>query len=76
MLERFYPSISDAFLLAQRITGDTLSMARVQGFLMRFRDDLAGARAAWHELETNPIQEFVVLPISDSVLSPNLEQSA
>ena len=74
MLERFYPGISDAFLLAERITGDTLSMARVQGFLMRFRDDLAGARAAWHELETNPIQESV-LPILDGAPS-RLEQSA
>ena len=51
MLERFYPSIPDATALAERLPEDSLSMARVQEFLVRHRDDLPSARAAWKELE-------------------------
>ncbi len=52
MLERFFPDILDAAALAERLPEDSLSMARVQEFLVRHRDDLAGVRAAWVELET------------------------
>ena len=51
MLERFYPGIPDAAALSERVGEDLLSMARVQEFLVRHRDDLPSARAAWKELE-------------------------
>jgi mitochondrial chaperone BCS1 len=51
MLERFYPSIENAAELAARIPDQTLSMARVQEFLVRHRDDLNGTVERWSELE-------------------------
>lgn len=51
MLERFYPDIPDALTLAQRLPEDSLSMAQIQEFLVRHRDNPEGARAAWFELE-------------------------
>jgi mitochondrial chaperone BCS1 len=51
MLERFYPSIENAAELAARIPDQTLSMARVQEFLVRHRDDLNGTVEHWGELE-------------------------
>ncbi len=51
MLERFYPSIENAAELAARIPDQALSMARVQEFLVRHRDDLHGTVEHWSELE-------------------------
>jgi mitochondrial chaperone BCS1 len=56
MLERFYPNIPDAASLAARLPDNTLSMARVQEFLVRHRDNPEGARAVWHELEVTTQQ--------------------
>jgi mitochondrial chaperone BCS1 len=53
MLERFYPKITteQALGLAARVPENTLSMAKIQEFLLRHRDDLVGATADWKELE-------------------------
>jgi mitochondrial chaperone BCS1 len=59
MLERFYPEIEDATVLSDRLPEDSISMARVQEFLVRHRDDLIGARNAWHELEMVVVQTQV-----------------
>jgi mitochondrial chaperone BCS1 len=52
MLERFYPSIPDAEALSKHLPDNTFSMARIQEFLVRHRDNPDGARAAWSELTT------------------------
>jgi mitochondrial chaperone BCS1 len=57
MLERFYPDIPDAQELAARLPENTLSMARVQDFLLQHRDDIKVLRAAWWQLEAT--QAFV-----------------
>ena len=52
MVRRFFPR-ADAVLtrtLAERVPDRALSMARVQEFLVRHRDDLEGAIRDWHEL--------------------------
>jgi mitochondrial chaperone BCS1 len=53
MLTRFYPSITSeqAASLAARVPEHALSMAKIQEFMLRHRDDLAGAMADWKELE-------------------------
>ena len=53
MLERFYPTVTSDISsgLAARIEDGALSMARVQEFLVRHRDDLDGAVINWVELE-------------------------
>ncbi len=53
MLMRFYPSVTteQASGLAARVPMNTLSMAKIQEFLLRHRDDLDGAIADWNELE-------------------------
>jgi mitochondrial chaperone BCS1 len=56
MLERFFPGIPDATALSERLPEDVLSMARVQEFLVRHRDNPDGVRAAWRELEATTPQ--------------------
>jgi mitochondrial chaperone BCS1 len=53
MLQRFYTDLEPhtAHDLADRIEEGALSMARVQEFLVRHREDLSGAITGWHELE-------------------------
>ncbi len=51
MLERFYPDIKETASLIDRIPDDVLSMARVQEFLVRHRDNETAMRNAWVELE-------------------------
>jgi mitochondrial chaperone BCS1 len=51
MLERFHPSITNAAELAAGIPDQALSMARVQEFLVRHRDDLQSTVERWGELE-------------------------
>ena len=54
MLERFYPGIEvqEAESLAARVPENTFSMAKIQEFMLRHRDDLPGAMENWNELET------------------------
>ena len=56
MLERFYPSMDAdlAHSLGQRVPDGVLSMAKVQEFLVRHRDDASGALEHWFELEAKP----------------------
>ena len=53
MLERFYPGIEAqvALTLAARVPENTFSMAKIQEFMLRHRDDLPGAMENWNELE-------------------------
>ncbi len=53
MLERFYPNITldQAVTLASRVPEHALSMAKIQEFMLRHRDNLAGAMTDWSELE-------------------------
>ena len=53
MLERFYPQIAVDISsgLAGRIEDGALSMAKVQEFLVRHRDDVDSIVANWVELE-------------------------
>jgi chaperone BCS1 len=53
MLTRFYATLEAdaAHALSVRIQDHALSMARVQEYLVRHRDDPEGARAHWSELE-------------------------
>jgi mitochondrial chaperone BCS1 len=51
MLERFLPELEGAAELASRVEDKALSMARIQEFLVRHRDDAEGVRANWFELE-------------------------
>ena len=53
MLERFYPGIEaqEAESLAARVPENTFSMAKIQEFMLRHRDDLPGAMENWNELE-------------------------
>jgi chaperone BCS1 len=57
MLLRFYTDLepTTARALAVRIDEQALSMARVQEFLVRHRDNAAGALEHWYELETAAI---------------------
>ncbi len=54
MLTRFYTDLdaNTAETLAARVTDGALSMARVQEYLVRHRDDVNGAMEQWYELET------------------------
>jgi mitochondrial chaperone BCS1 len=52
MIQRFFPR-ADAVLsrtLAERVPQDAISMARLQEFMVRHRDDLEGAIRDWSEL--------------------------
>jgi mitochondrial chaperone BCS1 len=58
MLARFYEDINPetASSLAARVDDGALSMAKVQEFLVRYRDDVKGATEHWYELEaTNAV---------------------
>jgi mitochondrial chaperone BCS1 len=61
MLRRFFPEIDEALALglAARVPVQALSMARVQEFLMRHRNDLRGALLNWSELEGMGLEELL-----------------
>jgi chaperone BCS1 len=62
MLERFFPEIeaSTAQALAARLPDGVLSMARVQEFLVRHRENLPGALERWYELANEQSQPKLV----------------
>jgi mitochondrial chaperone BCS1 len=62
MLERFLPGLEGAAELAVRVEDRALSMARIQEFLVRHRDDPEGVRANWFELEV-VTKENVEVPL-------------
>ena len=52
MVRRFFPRADDVLTrtLAERVPNEQISMARVQEFMVRHRDDLEGAIRDWSEL--------------------------